>query len=125
MQTGDHQVGFEEPVAGPRCLALVVRLLSKANMAWKLAMSLNVANDPKRTSAQPKLPVSSRADRNLDQIRCTGRNGRLQSGRDVRCSTDTLGGDAHGRGKRQKIDGWVNDFHGDEAIGTRRRIMWL
>ena len=38
---------------------------------------------------------SSRADRNLDQIRSSGRNGRLESRRNVRCSIDSLGGDAH------------------------------
>jgi hypothetical protein len=38
---------------------------------------------------------SSGADRNLDQIRSSGRNGRLESWRDVRCPIDSLGGDAH------------------------------
>ena len=79
--------------------------------------SQEVAADPRR--------CSRRADRDLDQVRNTRRDGRLESWRDFRCSIDPLGWDAHGRSKRHKIDGWVNDVHGDEAIGTRRRIMWL
>src|SRR3984957_14420262 len=76
-------------------------------------------------SAQKARCRSRRADRNLDQIRSAERNSRLKCRCNLRCSIDSLGGDAHGRGKRYKIDGWVNDVHGDEAISTRRRIMWL
>ena len=42
-----------------------------------------------------------RADRNLDQIRSAGRNGRLKSRRDLRCSIDSVRGKAHRGGKRQ------------------------
>jgi glutamyl/glutaminyl-tRNA synthetase len=39
---------------------------------------------------------------------------------DVGCLINSAGGDAHRGGKRQKVDGRVNDVHGDKAIGTRR-----
>src|SRR5215470_7297247 len=80
---------------------------------------------PGKAQSTPIRRCSRRADRNLDQIGNSGRNGGLKSRRDLRCSPDSVGGEAHRGGKRKKIDGRVKDVHADEAIGPRRRIVWL